>query len=35
MCLAPWEEDAHADHEAVGRAARRAGQQVLSYPIWM
>jgi LmbE family N-acetylglucosaminyl deacetylase len=39
MCLAPWEEDAHADHEAAGRAARRAarwaGQPVLSYPIWM
>jgi len=37
-CLAPWEADAHADHEAAGRAARRAaqaGQQVLSYPIWM
>ena len=39
VCLAPWEEDAHADHEAAGRAARRAGRrasrQVLSYPIWM
>ena len=39
VCLAPWEQDAHADHEAAGRAARRAvrqpGQQVLSYPIWM
>ena len=35
MCLAPWEEDAHADHEAAGRAARRTGQHVLSYPIWM
>ena len=39
VCLAPWEEDAHADHEAAGRAARRAGrrasQEVLGYPIWM
>ncbi|HTQ88072.1 MAG TPA: PIG-L family deacetylase [Streptosporangiaceae bacterium] len=39
VCLTPWEADAHADHEAAGRAARRAarltGQQVLSYPIWM
>ena len=35
VCLAPWEADAHADHEAAGRAARRTGQQVLSYPIWM
>ncbi len=39
VCLAPWEADAHADHEAAGRAARRAawqaGQEVLSYPIWM
>jgi LmbE family N-acetylglucosaminyl deacetylase len=35
MCLAPW----HADHEAAGRAARRAGRllgaPVLTYPIWM
>ena len=23
VCLAPWEADAHADHEAAGRAARR------------
>ena len=35
VCLAPWEGDAHADHEAAGRAARRAGLEVLSYPIWM
>jgi LmbE family N-acetylglucosaminyl deacetylase len=39
VCLAPWEGDAHADHEAAGRAARRAasadGRTVLSYPIWM
>ena len=25
VCLAPWARDAHADHEAAGRAARRAG----------
>jgi len=35
VCLAPWEGDAHADHEAAGRAARRAARPVLSYPIWM
>jgi LmbE family N-acetylglucosaminyl deacetylase len=35
VCLAPWERDAHADHEAAGRAARRAGLPVLGYPIWM
>ncbi len=35
VCLAPWEGDAHADHEAAGRAARRAGTNVLAYPIWM
>jgi LmbE family N-acetylglucosaminyl deacetylase len=35
VCLAPWQEDAHADHEAAGRAARRAASNVLSYPIWM
>jgi LmbE family N-acetylglucosaminyl deacetylase len=39
VCLAPWEGDAHADHEAAGRAARQSslanGRNVLSYPIWM
>jgi LmbE family N-acetylglucosaminyl deacetylase len=39
VCLAPWDGDAHADHEAAGRAARRAargdGRTVLCYPIWM
>jgi LmbE family N-acetylglucosaminyl deacetylase len=34
-CLAPWLRDAHADHEAVGRAARRACPQSLGYPVWM
>jgi LmbE family N-acetylglucosaminyl deacetylase len=35
VCLAPWEDDAHADHEAAGRAARRATRHVLRYPVWM
>jgi LmbE family N-acetylglucosaminyl deacetylase len=35
VCLAPWENDAHADHEAAGRAALRAHDHVLRYPIWM
>ena len=35
VCLAPWEDDAHADHEAAGRAARRAAGHVLRYPVWM
>jgi LmbE family N-acetylglucosaminyl deacetylase len=34
VCLAPWDADAHADHEAAGRAARRATRRVLSYPVW-
>ena len=38
VCLAPWDGDLHADHEAAGRAARRAcaaaGTRLLSYPIW-
>jgi LmbE family N-acetylglucosaminyl deacetylase len=34
-CLAPWTADLHSDHEAVGRAARRASGQVLHYPVWM
>ncbi len=35
VCLAPWSLDAHADHEAAGRAARRACPGTLGYPIWM
>jgi LmbE family N-acetylglucosaminyl deacetylase len=35
ICLAPWERDMHPDHEAVGRAARRALVPLVSYPIWM
>ena len=38
LCLAPWDGDLHADHEAAGRAARgacaAAGTGLLSYPIW-
>ena len=35
VCLAPWEDDVHADHEAVGRAARQAGLPTFFYPVWM
>jgi LmbE family N-acetylglucosaminyl deacetylase len=39
VCVAPWESDLHSDHEAAGRAARRAGGDtatpVWSYPVWM
>lgn len=36
LCLAPWDRDLHPDHEAVGRAARRAGAgQRYHYPVWM
>jgi LmbE family N-acetylglucosaminyl deacetylase len=35
VCLAPWEADVHADHEAVGRAARLVSGQAFFYPIWM
>ena len=34
-CLAPWEADAHADHEAAGQAARQAFPAVWMYPVWM
>lgn len=34
-CLAPWEHDVHADHEAAGRCARRASRQTIFYPVWM
>ena len=38
MCLAPWDGDLHADHEAAGRAAfdtcAMTGTDLLSYPIW-
>ena len=35
VCLAPWDQDVHADHEAAGRAARAASQRTLFYPVWM
>lgn len=40
VCLAPWDRDMHPDHEAAGRAARRAarrqpGLRGLCYPVWM
>ena len=35
ICLAPWEGDLHADHEAVGRAARQIGGHAYFYPVWM
>jgi LmbE family N-acetylglucosaminyl deacetylase len=38
VCLAPWDGDLHADHEAAGRAAAgacaAARVDLLSYPIW-
>jgi LmbE family N-acetylglucosaminyl deacetylase len=38
VCLAPWDGDLHADHEAAGRAAAAAcaaaGVELRSYPIW-
>jgi LmbE family N-acetylglucosaminyl deacetylase len=36
LCLAPWDHDMHPDHEAVGRAARRAAPGAFfSFPVWM
>lgn len=36
--LGPWEHDGHPDHDAVGRACRRAatsgGARLLAYPVW-
>jgi LmbE family N-acetylglucosaminyl deacetylase len=38
LCFATWEFDGHPDHEAVGRAAKRAselcGARLLQYPVW-
>ena len=34
VVLAPWDQDVHADHEAVGRAARRASPLTYWYPVW-
>jgi LmbE family N-acetylglucosaminyl deacetylase len=36
LCLAPWDHDMHPDHEAAGRAARKAAAGAFySFPIWM
>ena len=36
LCLAPWDQDMHPDHDAAGRAARRARPDKLyHYPVWM
>ncbi|WP_411080254.1 PIG-L deacetylase family protein [Streptomyces sp. cmx-18-6] len=39
LCLAPWTQDVHSDHEAAGRAAsaasRAAGVPCALYPVWM
>ncbi|MFF7230997.1 PIG-L family deacetylase [Streptomyces sioyaensis] len=39
LCAAPWTGDLHPDHEAAGRAARKAaraaGVRCLHYPVWM
>lgn len=38
VVVAPWDHDAHTDHDAVGRAAtlaaRRCGLALLAYPVW-
>jgi LmbE family N-acetylglucosaminyl deacetylase len=38
-CLAPWARDAHADHEAAGRAVARISHQLTGsawfFPVWM
>jgi LmbE family N-acetylglucosaminyl deacetylase len=36
LCLAPWDLDMHPDHEAAGRAARKAGAATFyCFPVWM
>ncbi|HEX3958859.1 MAG TPA: PIG-L family deacetylase [Trebonia sp.] len=36
LCLAPWDRDMHPDHEAAGRAARKAGPAAFyCFPVWM
>jgi LmbE family N-acetylglucosaminyl deacetylase len=36
LCLAPWDGDLHPDHEAAGRAARKAATGPLyCFPVWM
>lgn len=38
LCVAPWAQDRHPDHEACARAAARAaagaGSPLLAYPVW-
>lgn len=38
LCVAPWQQDGHPDHEACGRAARLAAEAVgaisIEFPIW-
>jgi LmbE family N-acetylglucosaminyl deacetylase len=34
VCLAPWENDVHSNHEAAGRAALTCAVPVLRFPIW-
>ncbi|MGW6832897.1 PIG-L deacetylase family protein [Streptomyces sp. NPDC054949] len=39
LCLAPWMDDVHGDHEAAGRAGVKASRAVAvpcwTYPVWM
>jgi LmbE family N-acetylglucosaminyl deacetylase len=36
LCLAPWDRDLHPDHEAAGRAARKAAPAAFyCFPVWM
>jgi LmbE family N-acetylglucosaminyl deacetylase len=35
VVVAPWRDDAHPDHEAVGRVAAEVAATLLEYPIWM
>jgi LmbE family N-acetylglucosaminyl deacetylase len=39
VLVAPWRDDAHADHDAAGEAAARAaadaGVELLEYPVWL
>ncbi len=34
VCLAPWEQDVHRDHEAAGHAALACAEEVWRFPIW-
>jgi LmbE family N-acetylglucosaminyl deacetylase len=35
LVIAPWRDDGHPDHEAVGEVADRLGARTWQYPIWM